>query len=182
MNNADLVIALLLLGGFVVGFFQGLPRALIALFGTLLAFIVAAQLRAPLGDFLANMGTPYAAGYAEMLAFGVTFVVAVTLLFIGIAVAYRDARHLTRFGMADEMIGGLLGLLVVLLITSGIIVVLDSYYAAGGTASGDIGWISDLDRSLAGSGISNALRTSLIRGLGAVLDPLLPSQVRLVMR
>ena len=182
MNNADLVIALLLLGGFVVGFLQGSPRALIALAGWALTFVLAAQLRAPVGDFLSRTATPYAAGYARMLGFGIVFLVTLAAVFVGIAVAYRDTRHLTRFTLADELVGGLLGLLVMLLVLSSVIVVLDSYYAAGAAGGGDIGWITDLDRSLAGSGIANAVRTSLIPVLGAVLDPLLPSTVRAVMR
>lgn len=183
MNNADLVIALLLLGGFLMGFFQGSPRALLALGGWFIAFLAAAHLREPVGNFLADKGQPYTDGYAAMLAFGAVFIVIYGGILIAITFTYRDTRHLTRFNVADEFVAGVLGALGMLLVVTATLVILDSFYASHvATGSGEIGWISSIDAALDGSGIANALRSSLVPGLGAILEPVLPFSVRSVMR
>jgi uncharacterized membrane protein required for colicin V production len=183
MNNADLVIALWLLGGFLLGFMQGSPRALVVLAGWFIAFIVAAYLREPVGQFLADHGPGFAPGYAAMLAFGGAAAVLFIAVLIAVTFTYKDTRHFTRFNLADEFVGGVLGSLVNLLVVTATIVVLDSFYGqSGASTNGTIGWITDMDRALDGSGIANALRSSLIPGLGAVLDVLLPLGVRSVMR
>jgi uncharacterized membrane protein required for colicin V production len=188
MNNADVVIAVILLVGFLLGFAQGSPRALVALGGWFVAFIVAAHLREPIGQFLATNATRYADGYAQMLAFGGAFIVLLAIVLVAVTFTYKDMRHLTRFNLADEFVGGVLGTLVMLLVVTATVVVLDSYYVPasvvrpGAGPPAEIGWITQLDSTLAGSGIANALRSSLIPGLGAVLDPLLPLGVHSVMR
>jgi uncharacterized membrane protein required for colicin V production len=182
MNNADLVIAVLLLAGFLVGFFEGSPRALLAFGGWFLTFIAASHLREPLGSYLATNGTPYAEGFPAMLAFGGSFIVIFVLVIIGITFTYKDTKHMTRFSLADEFVGGVLGALVVLLLVTTAVIVLDSFYTRGGQGgTGTVAWIDQTARALDGSGIANALRSSLIPGLGAIMDPLLPSPVRAVM-
>jgi uncharacterized membrane protein required for colicin V production len=50
----DLVIFLALIAMFVVGYFQGVIRRLLGIAAVLFSLVLAAQLRAPLGEYLAK--------------------------------------------------------------------------------------------------------------------------------
>jgi uncharacterized membrane protein required for colicin V production len=60
---ADLTIFAVLFGSFVLGVLQGSIRRLLGIMSMLLAFLLAANLQAPVGDFLAdNCSSPLQLG------------------------------------------------------------------------------------------------------------------------
>ncbi len=183
MNQFDLVLLLLLAGAFVLGFFQGFIRQLLGVGAWLVAFVLAAHLREPLGRWLDGQWTDFVPAYNQMLAFGILFVVIFGTLIAAVQLVYRESRYAVRYFLVDELVGGLLAAGLALLVMAALIVILDSFYGRV-TSPQAIGlaWLTDLHRALDSSTLANGLRDSLIVGLGAVLDPLLPQTVRDVMR
>ena len=70
INPFDLVIVLILFAFFILGFIQGTLRRLIGIAAILFSFILAANLRQPLGDFLKANWTQFPPDYAVMVGFG----------------------------------------------------------------------------------------------------------------
>ncbi len=184
LNVVDLVLLVILAGAFLLGFFQGAIRQLLGVLAWLISFLLAANLRDPVGDFLGQYWTFFPSGYSQMLAFGLVFIVLFVLVNIVIQARYRRAVIHSRVTVLDEIIGGILGALLAVLLVTTALIVLDSYYARGGGPGGgaDVPWISQTYRSLADSRIAGGLRTSLIPSLLAILGPLLPPEVRDVAR
>jgi len=179
--EADLFIAALVAGGFLLGFVRGVMRQLIALAAWLLSFIVAAQLQRPLADWLVTQEPRYSLQYIEMLTFGAAFLLLFGIAFVAIEIV-GTVSDLTTHPALDEVLGGLLAAGVALLAVASVIVILDIYYAApvpGPTA--EIGILRDAHGLLGRSAIAGWLSDSLIPGLGALFGLLLPEGVRQVM-
>ncbi len=178
MTAADIVLLMLLAGSFVLGFLQGVIRQLLEIGAFLVAFVVAAHLRGPVGDWVSGQWTQLSPSYGAMLAFGGLFLAffipaLVTIQFAG------SSTELTRHALLDDALAGLLGLALGLLVLSGIVAILGSYYSDVRPApANDISWIGSLHTALAGSAIGGGLGSSLVPGLVAILGPLLPSSVR----
>lgn len=177
---ADIALILFFVAAFLLGLFRGSVRQLIALGAWLVTFIVAAYLRGPVGDWIGNQAREYSPDYVEMLAFGLTFVVlfAVALLVIEIG---GKTIHLTQRVAVDEVIGGFLALGVAVLTVGALMIILGSYYATNpppGAADLDI--VRQLNSAFDNSGLANSFRGSLVRGLLALLGPLLPGDIRAV--
>jgi membrane protein required for colicin V production len=177
---ADIGLVLFFAAAFVVGVLRGSVRQLIALGAWLIAFVVAAYLRGPVGDWIAGQARQFSREYVDMLAFGLAFVVLLT--FAVIIVEIGGSRvHLTQRVAVDDVLGGFLALGVAVLALGAFMIILDSYYAADpATGATQFGLVHDMRTALDASGIANSLRGSLIRGLVALLGPLLPSDVRAV--
>jgi uncharacterized membrane protein required for colicin V production len=57
MNVLDIVMLLVLAGGFVLGFVQGVIRGVLAIGAWAVSFLVGANLRDPVGSYLASQWT-----------------------------------------------------------------------------------------------------------------------------
>lgn len=176
----DIVLIGLLVIGFIVGFFRGVIRALLAVAAWGICFIFAAYLRIPLGDWLAHSAT-FSAFYAEMVGFAVVFFGLFGALVLVIVLS-RAPTEWTRHAILDDILGGILGVVVVLLVLAAVIVMLESYYAVENPPVGvDVGWPADVHRALGGSSIAAFVGDAVVRFLGFVLGPVLPPDVRAVM-
>jgi membrane protein required for colicin V production len=177
----DILIGVLLVAGFALGFFRGAVRQLLALGVWLVAFLVAAYGRPPVGEWLGVQWPQFTPRYVEFVAFGLLFVV---LLGLGVLIAEVAGARITlsRHEWVDDVIGGLLGAGLVLLSVASLIVIMDTGYERSGRPSSDIGWVRDAYVALSESELANRIEGSLIVGLDAVLGPLLPEDVRLAMR
>src|ERR1035437_3081070 len=71
----DIVILLGLLAALLLGVMQGAIRRILGIVAFAFAFLVAANLRETLGDYLAQNWRQFDLGYNRLLAFTVTFVV-----------------------------------------------------------------------------------------------------------
>src|SRR5436190_4941131 len=94
---------------FVAGYAQGVIRRLLGIAAITFSIILGAQMRQPLGDYLAHEWTTIAPEYSYMVAFGAVFVAAAVTLSIGIQITYRPAPLFNRYPVLDEIVGGLLG-------------------------------------------------------------------------
>ena len=183
MGVIDVILLLLLVAAFFLGFFQGGVRMLVVLLAWLAAFLLAANLRGALGGFLGGYWTQFSAQYTRMLAFAILFLVLFVVAIVGIQIAYRRPPALSRFPMLDEVAGGIAGVAVGLLVIAALVVILDSFYTTGSpVGQGQVGIVADAHRTLSGSAVANALRTGLLPILAVLLGPLLPAEISAVMR
>lgn len=175
----DVLIALLVLGAFVVGWLQGAIRQLLGIGVLLAAFVFAGGLREPLGGFLANNWTFNDRGFNLMLAMLGVWIAASVTLIIGVQSFYRRVVIHRRLVILDEIVGGLLGAFQVILVVAMATVIFDSYYAtlAAGQPARDAGWAHSLWLLIDGSAIVDALRGGLIPAMVTILAPLLPAEV-----
>jgi membrane protein required for colicin V production len=128
LNLFDLLIILILIGMFILGFVQGTVRRLLGIAAILFSFLLAANLRGPLGNFLASNWTQFEREYAVMVGFGTVFVassIAFTLVIQGF---YKKTPLSERYLLADEILGGILGVLQGILILTAMIIILDSAF------------------------------------------------------
>ena len=184
MSVIDVVLLLLLVAAFFLGFFQGGIRLLLVLLAWIASFLLAVNLRGPVGSFLGGYWTQYSADYTRMLAFAILFVVFFVLAVTAIEIVYRRPPALSRFPILDEVGGGVLGLFVGFLVLAAVITILDSFYASPAAVGGggEVGLLRDVHGGLSASGIANGLRSSLLPVLATLLGPLLPADVSTVMR
>lgn len=124
----DLVIFLALLAMFVVGYAQGVVRRLLGIAAIVFAIILGAQLRAPLGQYLANEWTSIASSYSHMVAFGAVFFATAVTLSIGIQLTYRPAPLFPKYPVLDEILGGILGVVEGIIILVALFLILDPHY------------------------------------------------------
>jgi membrane protein required for colicin V production len=175
---ADIVIIVLLILFGLIGFFRGALRQLIALGAWLVAFVLAAQGRGLLGDWMRAQEPDFSVEYSNMLGFLVTFLI---LLLAALAVIELSGRTVTLSSrvIVDEFVGGAALLLFGVLALSGVLFVLDTYYAvppAGFTAEVDL--VRQLHTALGESRIATALHDTLVPLVQELLGPLLPPDVR----
>jgi uncharacterized membrane protein required for colicin V production len=175
----DIVILLVAMGLFVVGWLQGAIRQLLSIAGLLASFLLAAGLRQPLGDFLARNWTFNDRGFDFMLALlALGLAIAITVQ-IGIQAFYRRVVIHQRLVIVDEILGGLLGAFQVFLVIALVVIVFDSYYATVDRAAQprDAPWARSIWDLLKSSAIVAGLRDSLVPAIVAVLGGLLPADI-----
>lgn len=138
MTPFDLVMFLLLFGMFIIGYAQGLTRRLLGIAAILLSLGVAAQLRDPIGGYLASQWTTLPPDYGYMVGFLAVFLgLAIALSFL-IQISYRPAPLLWRYPILDEVLGGVLGVLEGLLIFMAVLIIIDPYFRGAGFHPGGV--------------------------------------------
>jgi uncharacterized membrane protein required for colicin V production len=184
INPFDLVIVLVLFAFFILGFIQGTIRRLIGLAAIVLSFILAANLREPLGDFLKANWRQFPAEYAVMVGFGTVFAAAIIASTLVIQTYYHKIPLFQRNTVIDEMLGGLLGVVQGLLLLGAAIIILDSYFTLPGRVSdNELPVLRDVYEAYAPPGkpaSTTALifRETLVPGFLAVTGPVLPNGLR----
>lgn len=178
----DLVIFLALLAMFIVGYAQGVIRRLLGIAAIVFALILGAQLRQPLGSYLAAQWTTIASDYSYMVAFGAVFVAAAVTLSIGIQITYRPAPLFNRYPVLDEILGGLLGVLEGFIILIAILMITDPYYTQDAfrehAGLGEFGLLRSLHGWLDPTLTAAILRDNVIPFVLAILGFLFPLDVR----
>jgi membrane protein required for colicin V production len=180
--EVDLALLAFLAGAFALGYVRGGVRQLIALGAWLVAFVVAAFLRAPVADWIGAQAPQFSRDHVDMLAYLLLFLVLFGVALLVIEVGGKTL-HLTERVIVDRFVGGLLALGVAVLTIGSLIVILDTYYRVGsgpGTAAAELGIVTDVANALDRSAIVRSLGGSLVPGLIALLGPLLPADVRAV--
>jgi len=122
----DIVILLGLFGAFVLGVMQGAIRRILGIMSIVLSFLVAANLRGPLGDNLAQNWHQFDLEYNRLLAFTIVFVVGAVASSVVIQGFYKRTDIYAKQPIVDDAIGGLLGLTEGLLLLLMAVVILNS--------------------------------------------------------
>jgi uncharacterized membrane protein required for colicin V production len=185
INPFDLVIVLILFAFFILGFIQGTIRRLIGIAAILLSFILAANLREPLGDFLKANWRQFPPEYAVMVGFGTVFIAAVIASTLVIQTYYHKVALFQRTTVIDEVLGGLLGLVQGILILGAVIIILDSYFTVASRATHDneLPVLRDVYEAYAppgkpASATALIFRETLVPAFLAVTGPVMPTGLR----
>lgn len=178
LNLTDVILIILLLGSFVLGYFQGAIRQMLGLLAWLFAFLLAANLRAPLGEWFSRYWTDLPTGYSRMLAFGIAFIVLLIAANVAIELLYKRISLTRRWSVLDELVGGALGAVLFLLILSTFVIILDSFYRVGGLGGNDVRWIREIYVAFTTSNFIATLKVAFIPALVGIFGFFLPSEVR----
>ncbi len=180
MTPFDVAAFLFLVGWFILGYFQGLTRRVFGILALVFSLLVAAQLRAEVGGYLASEWQTAPPEYGYMVGFGAVFLALWIAISVGIQWFYRPSPLLNRYPVLDELIGGLLGVLEGLILLIVLLLVTDPYFLSEtgkNAAAGEFGplrWLHDLfDSSLTAS----FLRHQVIPSIFAVFGWLFPHDI-----
>jgi membrane protein required for colicin V production len=176
VNRFDLIVILFCFGMFVLGFVQGTIRRVLGLASMLFSFLFAANLRDPLGSYLAANWNQFPDEYAVMLGFGIVFVAATVAFTVVIQGFYHKQDLFQKSTIADELIGGVLGIIQALFLVGCIIVILDSFFQIPTIpkTENEFGWIRSLFDEMTKSTTADLFRTRLIPGFISVFGLLIP--------
>jgi uncharacterized membrane protein required for colicin V production len=176
----DLVAVLFLFGMFVLGFAQGTIRRLLGLASILFSFLLAGQLRGPLGSFLADNWDQWSSQYNYMLAYLGVFVFASILFSIIVQSFYKSQPLFEKARFIDEVIGGLIGILQGAVIIAAGIVILDSFFVLPGIPEDpdEIGLLRSIFDLYDPSVTAALFRDVLIPGAFAIFGALVPADVQ----
>ena len=182
ITGFDLVIFLALLAMFVVGYAQGVVRRLLGIAAILFALILGAQMRQPLGQYLANEWSTIVPSYSYMVAFGAVFLAAAVTLSIGIQITYRSAPLFPKYPVLDEILGGILGVVEGFIILVAILLILDPHYTEPAVQQnvgfGEFRLLRTLHEFLDPTLTAAILRDNVIPILLGILGVLFPQDVR----
>jgi uncharacterized membrane protein required for colicin V production len=181
--NSIPIFDLLILGGlfgmFVLGYIQGVIRRLIGIVSVSFAFIVAAQARDPLGDWLSGNWVQYSAGYNRMIAFGLVFVTIAISLALITQFNYKTQMLWPKTPFVEEVVGGLLGVVQGIIILLAVFIIIDPYFrtTGGAAASGELPFLRGFHDAFTGSTTEAIYRSTLIPGFLALFGALIPDTI-----
>jgi len=180
IQTVDLVLALLFMGFFVLGFAQGTIRRLIGVGSILFSFLFAANIAEPFGAFLATNWYHLPKEYAYMVGFMTIFVAASLAFAIVVQGFYRPQPLFEKARFVDEILGGLLGLLQFAIILGSVVIILDSFFRLSGIAQDpdEIDFLRNLWVFLDGSQIVEVFRTTLIPAFFVLVGLFIPSNIK----
>ncbi len=184
ITGLDLVIYFAFAGMFILGYIQGVVRRLVGIGTTLLSLLVAAQLRDPLGSFLASNWTQYTRDYNYMLAFGFVFLAG----FIGSVIAtqlfFKPAPLFAKYPVLDELLGGFLGLLQAALFLSVFFLITDPFFTVSGTVvrGSEIVFIRQFHEAFQATVTESVVRNQFVPALLFFFGGLFPADVTSVFR
>jgi membrane protein required for colicin V production len=179
-NRFDIIVVLFLFGMFVLGFIQGTIRRVLGIASMTFSFLLAANLRDPLGQFLAANWGQFQAEYSVMVGFGTVFVAAVIAFTLIIQGFYHHQPLFEKATFVDEAIGGVLGVIQGLLLIGFIMIVLDSYFEVPFFVQnrGELIFLRPFHDFYDTSFTAELMRSRLIPGFMNVFGLLIPSDLQ----
>ena len=132
IEAVDLLIVLYFMGFFVLGFAQGTIRRLLGIGSILFSWFLAANIADPLGQFLGSNWTQFPREYSYMVGFATIFVAASIAFALVIQGFYKPQPLFEKARFADELIGGILGLVEAAIIYGAVLIILDSFFRIPG--------------------------------------------------
>jgi uncharacterized membrane protein required for colicin V production len=180
VNRFDLLVVLACFGMFVLGFIQGTIRRVLGLAAMLFSFLLAANLRDPLGNYLASEWNQFPDEYAVMLGFGIVFATATIAFTLIIQGFYHKQALFKKATVVDEVIGGLLGVVELLFFIGCVIVILDSFFTLPNipVSDGEIPFLRNLWDVINTSTTAQVFRESLIPAFVAIFGFVLPQFIK----
>jgi uncharacterized membrane protein required for colicin V production len=176
----DLLVFFGLFALFILGFMQGIVRRLLGIASILIALLLAAQLQAPLGDFLAVNWTQYPSEYNHMIAFGTVFLAISIAATVAIQLFYRPVPLFHQYPVIDEILGGVLGVLQGGLILACFFLITDPFYQGVGRDYGgqQFPFIREIHEAFDDSLTVAIIRDRIVPSILFVLGGLFPAEVR----
>ena len=128
IDVVDVILILYFIGFFVLGFAQGTIRRLLGIGSILFSWFLAANLAEPLSGFLGRNWTQFPMEYSYMIGFLAVFLTSSIALALVAQGFYKPQPLFQKARFADEIIGGLLGILEAAIIFGAILVILDQFF------------------------------------------------------
>ena len=180
INKFDLLVLFLCFGMFVLGYIQGTIRRVLGIASMLFSFLFAANLRGPLGGYLAANWNQFPDEYAVMLGFGIVFVAATIAFTIVIQGFYHKQSLFQKATVADEIIGGVLGVVQALLLILCVIVILDSFFRNPGLpqTDGELLFLRQAWEQINVSATAGVFRSTIIPAFLSVFGFLTPQDIK----
>lgn len=175
-NLFDLIVAIGLGAAFILGFMQGVIRRCLGIIAMLFAFLLSANLRDPVGSFLASNWRQFPNDYSYMLGFGFMFLVFTIAGSLIIQAFYRRVEIFSAHPIVDEVIGGILGVIQGLILVGVGIIILGTFQW-GAHFSGEISILRDIWNAVDGSQSYHLCKGTLIPDAFLLIGGLLPSSV-----
>jgi uncharacterized membrane protein required for colicin V production len=175
----DLVVIAFLVAMFILGYIQGVIRRLIGIASIAFAFVVAAQARDPLGDWLAVNWTQFPSEYSRMIGFGVVF----ATLSVGLALVaqlnYKTLMLWPKTPIVEEIVGGMLGVVQGLIILLAVIIIFDPYFVRSGgvTSPNELPLLRGIHNLFEGSATASVYRSAVIPGFLSMFGALIPDTI-----
>lgn len=180
MTNGDIVLLLVLVGAFIVGFVWGTARSLIFLGGGALVFLIAAHARSPLSSFLGRQWSNFSPVYSDMIAMLVLYALGLGVLTLIVWFGARNTGLSARAPDVDRLLGGLVGVACAVLVVAGLDATFAMFHGhdARITVVGGTDWTAALYNGLTDSQIGAAIHRSLVPAVGSLAAPILPIGMR----
>jgi uncharacterized membrane protein required for colicin V production len=179
INTFDLLVVLFLFAMFILGFMQGTIRRLLGILSILFAFVFAANVRDPLGSFLASEWTHLDPRYAVMIGFGTIFVAASIAFTIAIQIFYKRVPLFEKYTFVDEVLGGTLGVVQGILLLMFMIAILDSGFEVVGLRQvNELPFLRAIHDAYDNSATAALLRSTFIPAFFAILGPFIPGDLK----
>ena len=181
LNVFDLLVFLFLFAMFILGFMQGTIRRLLGIGSILFSFLLATQIREPLGQFLAS-NWPYNADYSYMIGYAAVFVAASLAFTIVLQAFYKSQQLFPDHPSLDEVLGGILGVVQGLVVLIAVIMILDPFFQLPGIpiSANEFPLIRDFHQALDGSATATVIRQAVIPSILAVAGAFFPDAVKAV--
>ena len=180
MTTVDLLLVLFFMAFFVLGFAQGAIRRVIGIGAIMFSFLLAANLYEPLGSFLGNNWSQFSRQYSYMVGFGTVFVAAVISFALVAQGFYKPQPLFAKARWADEIIGGLLGLIEAGIILGAVIIILGSFFLIPGIAQDpqELLGLREIWTALETSRIVDYFQSTIIPGFFSVFDLFIPDGIQ----
>jgi uncharacterized membrane protein required for colicin V production len=177
VTSADILLLLILAGAFLIGFFWGVVRGLLALAAWVVVFLLSAHLSIPVGDYLARQWGNFSTEYSHMLAFLIVYTVLTVVSLVLIHVGVKGSQDVSRWPLVDDLLGGALAVALAVLIIAGTLAILGLFYKPEPLSSASAQWTLDLYNGLHSSTIGGQIESGLVPFIASILGPLLPSSI-----
>jgi uncharacterized membrane protein required for colicin V production len=178
-GTIDLLIAVYFLAFFVLGFAQGTLRRLLGIGSILFSFLLAANLATPLGNFLGDNWDQFPRAYSYMIGFGTIFLAASIALALVAQGFYKPQPLFVKARFADEILGGILGLVQAAIIFGAVLIILDTYFKFSGFGADpqELPFLREFFDVIDKSGTARIFRETLIPATFSLLGFMLPSNI-----
>lgn len=180
IGTVDLLIILYFIGFFVLGFAQGTIRRLIGIGSILFSFLFAMNLGNQIGPFLADHWTQFPREYAFMVGYGAIFAASSIALALVVQAYYRPQQLFQQARFADEILGGILGILQAAIIFGAVLVILDTFFRIPGVPQGpnELPFLRDFWGGLDHTQFAILFRNTLIPATFALIGLFVPDSVK----
>jgi uncharacterized membrane protein required for colicin V production len=177
VTSADILLLLILAGAFLIGFFWGVVRGLLALAAWVVVFLLSAHLSLPVGDYLARQWGNFSSEYSHMLAFLIVYTVLMIVSLVLIHIGVKGSQDVSRWPLVDDLLGGALCVALAVLILGGTIAILSLFYLPAPRSDLSAQWSLELYNALHSSTIGGQIEEGLVPFIGSILGPLLPASI-----
>jgi uncharacterized membrane protein required for colicin V production len=163
-GTVDLLTVLYFMGFFVLGFAQGTIRRLLGIASILFSWFLAALLAEPLSEFLGANWTQFSKDYSYMIGFATIFVASSIAFALVLQGVYKPQPLFKKARFADEIIGGVLGLVQAAIIYGAVLIILDSFFRIPGIPVDpqELPFLREVWTALDGSNTAVVFRDTLI--------------------